>query len=183
MTNWVLTNLIIIRHQKILNLMLKKKNILKIFWKSDNCLILRLSIAAQLSIHLPFAWIQFSFIKEQMIFRYESIKSVKIKINRWTKRACHRFLPIDRYNRYQWNQIYRFLSIFRLINRYRFLSIDYSWALNYFSSVNNAGVLHGRLPPDFVFVSLYIVFNSINPLSLQKRPFSNCATCVSRVRW
>ena len=101
-------------------------------------------------------------------------ESVKITINRdrWTKRVCHRFLPIDRYNRYQSNQIYRFLSIFRLINRYRFLSIDYSWALNYFSSVNNAGVLYGRLPPDFVFVSLYIVFNSINPLSLQKTPFS-----------
>ena len=75
MTNWGLTNLINISHQKILNLVLKKKNIyiLKIFWKSDNSLILRLSIAAQLSIHLLFAWIQFSFIKEQMIFRHESI--------------------------------------------------------------------------------------------------------------
>ena len=131
MINWGLTNLINISHQKILNLVLKKKYIyiLKIFWKSDNSLILRLSIAARLSIHLLVAWIQFSFIKEQMIFRYESIKSVKIKINRWTKRVCHRFLPIDRYNRYQWNQIYRFLSIYRLINRYRFLSIDYSRAL------------------------------------------------------
>ena len=39
---------------------------------------------------------------------------------------CHRFLPIDRYNRYQSNQIYRFLSTYRVINRYRFLSIDYS---------------------------------------------------------
>ena len=46
---------------------------------------------------------------------------------------CHQFLPINRYNRYQWNHIHRFLSIYqgqyrpitRLINRYRFLSIDY----------------------------------------------------------
>ena len=30
------------------------------------------------------------------------------------------------YNRYESNQIYRFFSIYRLINRYRFLSIDYS---------------------------------------------------------
>ena len=61
-----------------------------------------------------------------MVLRYKSIKSVKIKINWWTKRVCHRFLPIDRYNRYQSNQIYRFLSIYWLTNRYRFLSIDYS---------------------------------------------------------
>ena len=39
---------------------------------------------------------------------------------------CHRLLPIDRYNRYQSNQIYWFLSIYRLINRYQFLSIKYS---------------------------------------------------------
>ena len=45
---------------------------------------------------------------------------------------CHRFLPIDRYNRYQSNQIYRFLSIYRLINRYRFLSIDNSWRRSFF---------------------------------------------------
>ena len=38
---------------------------------------------------------------------------------------CHRFLPIDRYNRYQSNQIYRFSLIYQLTNRYRFLSIDY----------------------------------------------------------
>ena len=42
------------------------------------------------------------------------------------KRVCHRFLPIDRYNRYQSNQIYRFSLIYQLTNRYRFLSIDYS---------------------------------------------------------
>ena len=29
------------------------------------------------------------------------MKSVKIKINRSTKRGCYRFLPINRYNRYQ----------------------------------------------------------------------------------
>ena len=33
---------------------------------------------------------------------------------------------IDRYNRYQSNQMYRFLLIYRFSNRYRFLSIDYS---------------------------------------------------------
>ena len=82
-----------------------------------------------MSINLMFAWFQFSFFDNRCIFRYKSMKSVKIKINRWTKRVCHRFLPIDRYNRYQSNQIYRFLTvltIYRLINRYRFLSIDYS---------------------------------------------------------
>ena len=42
---------------------------------------------------------------------------------------CHRFLPIDRWNRYQSNQIYRFLSIYRLINRYRYLSIDYAGSI------------------------------------------------------
>ena len=42
------------------------------------------------------------------------------------KQVCHRFLPIDRYNRYESNQIYRFSSIYRLINGYRFLSFDYS---------------------------------------------------------
>ena len=50
----------------------------------------------------------------------KSMKSVKIKINRLKQRVCHRFLPIDQYNRYQSNPIYRFLSI------YRFFSIDYS---------------------------------------------------------
>ena len=40
-------------------------------------------------------------------------------MSRWTK--C-----IFRYNRYQSNQIHRFLSIYRLINRYWFLLIDYS---------------------------------------------------------
>ena len=92
-------------------------------------MILRLSIATQLSTNLPFAWIQFSFFfDEQMnwfIFRYKSIKSVKIKINRWTKRVCHRFLPIERRNWYQLNQIYR------LTNRYRFLSIDYSGCIRF----------------------------------------------------
>ena len=47
---------------------------------------------------------------------------------------CHQFLQIDRYKRYQLNHMHRFLSIYqgqyrpitRLINRYRFLSIDYS---------------------------------------------------------
>ena len=53
---------------------------------------------------------QFSFLDEQMntyTFRYKSIKSVKIKINRWNNKN-------------------RFLPIYRLINRYRFLSIGYS---------------------------------------------------------
>ena len=57
----------------------------KIFLKSDNCLILRLSIATQLSTDLLFPWNQFSFLDEQMnryIFRYKSMKSEKIKINR-----------------------------------------------------------------------------------------------------
>ena len=37
------------------------------------------------------------------------MRLVKIKINQWTKRlVCHRFLPIDRYNRYLSNQIYRY---------------------------------------------------------------------------
>ena len=39
----------------------------------------------------------FHFLMNRCIFGYKSMKSVKIKINRWTKRACHRFLPIDRY--------------------------------------------------------------------------------------
>ena len=56
------------------------------------------------------------------------MKSVKDQENRQKKRVCHRFLPIDQYNRYQSNQIYRFLLIYRLINRYRFLPIDYSGA-------------------------------------------------------
>ena len=57
----------------------------------------------------------------------KSMKSVKIIINRQKKkRVCHRILPIDRYNRYQSNHIYRYSSIYRLKNRYRFLSIDYS---------------------------------------------------------
>ena len=55
------------------------------------------------------------------------MKQVKIKINGWTKRACHRFLPIDLCNRYQSNQIYRFLLTYRLINGCWFLPIDYSW--------------------------------------------------------
>ena len=42
------------------------------------------------------------------------------------KRVCHWFLPIDWYNWYQSNQIYRYLSIYRLTNWYRFLLIDYS---------------------------------------------------------
>ena len=39
--------------------------------------------------------------KDIIRLRYRSMKSVKIKINRYTKRVCHRFLPIDRYNQYQ----------------------------------------------------------------------------------
>ena len=42
-----------------------------------------------------------------------SMKLLKIKINRWTKRVCHRFLPIYRYNRYQLNQ---FTDFYRLTN-------------------------------------------------------------------
>ena len=87
------------------------KKVSVIVWSFD------FSIANQLSINLPFSWIQFLFFYEQMdwcISRYKSMKSVKIKINRWTKRVCYRFLPIDRYNRYQSNQIHRFLSIYPL---------------------------------------------------------------------
>ena len=66
------------------------------------------------------------------IFR---MKSLKMEINRWTKRVCRRFLPIDRYSRYRLNQtsIYRFLSVYRSTNRYRFLWIDY-WALSDWSN-------------------------------------------------
>ena len=35
-----------------------------------------------------------------------AMKSVKNLVNSWTKRVCHRFLPIDRHNRYQSNPIY-----------------------------------------------------------------------------
>ena len=88
-----------------------------IYLKCDNCLILRISFATQLSTNLLFAWNQFSVFNEQLnryVFRYKSMKSEKKnKQNRLTKRACHRSLPIviDRYNRYQSNPIYRFLSI------------------------------------------------------------------------
>ena len=42
------------------------------------------------------------------------------------KWVCHRFLPVDRYNQYQSNLIFWFLSIYHLISQYRFLLIDYS---------------------------------------------------------
>ena len=48
--------------------------------------MLWISIVTQLSANLLFAWIQFSFYNEQMnrcVFRYKSMKSVKIKITRW----------------------------------------------------------------------------------------------------
>ena len=70
------------------------------------------------------------------------MKSVKIKINRWTIRVCHRFLPIVQYNRYQSNQIHRLLSI------YQFLSIGYS---GYITSrmtkvlVTNGGVYESEI--------------------------------------
>ena len=114
MKSWIPIN------QKILNLVLKRRQdfsdfLKRFFLKSDNCLILRLSIATQLSTNLLFPWNQFSFLDEEMnryIFRYKSMKSEKKnKQNRLTKRMCHRSLPIDRYNQYQSNQIYRFLSI------------------------------------------------------------------------
>ena len=66
------------------------------------------------------------------------MKSVSIKINRSTKRVCHRFLPIVRCNRYQSNQIHRLLSIYRLINRYRFFSIDFS---GYITSIMTKGLV------------------------------------------
>ena len=73
------------------------------------------------------AWSQFSFFDEQTWTDVSSnmklMKSVKIKINRLKERVCHQFLPIDQYNRYQSNPIYRFLSI------YGFLSIDYSGSI------------------------------------------------------
>ena len=56
----------------------------------------------------------FHFLMNRCILCYKTMKSVEIKINRWTKWVCHRFLPIDRYNRYQSNRIYSFLSIYRL---------------------------------------------------------------------
>ena len=83
----------------------------------------------------------FQFFDEQMnwcIFRHKSMKSVSIQINRWTKRVCHRFLPIVQRNRYQSNQIHRLLSIYRLINRYRFFSIDFS---GYITSIMTKGLV------------------------------------------
>ena len=69
----------------------------------------------------------FGWTDELYFFRYKSMRLVKIKINQWTKRrVCHRFLPIDRYNQYQSNQIYR----------YRLLSIDFSWFSFYRSQFN-----------------------------------------------
>ena len=65
---------------------------------------------------------------KRCIFRYEidEIGKNHYKSTEKKKRVCHRILPIDRYNRYQSNQIYRYSSIYRLTNRYRFLSVDYS---------------------------------------------------------
>ena len=62
------------------------------------------------------------------MFRYKSMKSVKIKINWGTKRVCHRFLPIDRYNRYHANQIYRFLSTVD-----KLIPIFFDWPLQVYS--------------------------------------------------
>ena len=102
-----------------------------IILKRDKCLIVQLSIATHLSTNSLLACNQFSFLDEQMnrcVFRYKSMDETgKKRWNGWTiKRACHRFLPIDRCNRYQSNQIYRFLLTYRLINGYWFLPIDYS---------------------------------------------------------
>ena len=103
-----------VSYQKnILNLVLKKR-FFKDFLKSDNCLMLWISIVTQLSANWLFARIQFSFYNEQMnrcVFRYKSMKSVKIKTTRWMKWAFHWFLLIDQYNWYQSNQIYLFFFI------------------------------------------------------------------------
>jgi len=66
------------------------------------------------------------------------MKSVKIKINQRTIRVCHRFLPIVQYNQYQSIQIHLLLSIYRLINRYRFFYIDYS---GYITSIMTKGLV------------------------------------------
>ena len=63
--------------------------------------------------------------KDIIRLRYKLMKSVKIKINRETKRVCHRFLPIDRYNRYQSNQFFRFLSIHSSIDKSIPIFIDW----------------------------------------------------------
>ena len=80
--NWAPTNLANIRHRKkILNLVFKKRPDFVLKKKVRVILIIRLSIATQLSTNLLFAWIQFSFFDEQInscIFRYKSMKSVKI---------------------------------------------------------------------------------------------------------
>ena len=93
-------------------------------------MIVQLSIATHVSTNPLLAWNQFHFLMNRWTDVSSDInpwmKQVKIKINGWTKRACHRFLPIDRCNRYQSNQIYRFLLTYRLINGYWFLPIDYS---------------------------------------------------------
>ena len=49
------------------------------YFFSDNCLILQLSIATQLSINLLFAWIQFSF------FDAQNEHDVSSDINQWNQ--------------------------------------------------------------------------------------------------
>ena len=56
-----------------------------------------------------------------------SCKIGKNLVNSCTKRGCHRFLPIDRYNRYQSNPIYRFLTIYRLTTPGTLASMTHYW--------------------------------------------------------
>ena len=91
----------------------------KIFLKLDNCLILRLSIATQLSTNLLFAWNQFSFLDEQRN-RYKSMESVKTrKIDKQNECVIDIYQLI---NTTDIDQI-RFTDFYRLINWYRFLTI------------------------------------------------------------
>ena len=53
-------------------------------------------------------------------------------------------LPIDRYNRYRSNQIYRFLSIYRLSNRYRFFYRLTTPGFNRRSDKPGSSYLRGR---------------------------------------
>ena len=97
MINWVSTNLANISHQKIIFTPGFEEKIrffeeIILFYPSTlNCN----SIVNKRTVCMNPC--SFHFLRNRCNFRYKSMKSVKIKINRWTKRACHRFLPIDRY--------------------------------------------------------------------------------------
>ena len=104
--------------KKILNLVLmKSKTFLKILFKSDNCLILRLSTATQLTTNSLLAWNQFSFLDEQkrFILLQKLRKSVKIKyLDKQNEHAIDFYWLID--------QIYWLF----FINK-QFIDTDFYW--------------------------------------------------------